>query len=106
MSYLSFEMGLANLEWILSLLNKNGPVKVNVGINAHLDDPVDELDDDFLIGEKGEPVSIADCKKFLKRLEKYSKQPQIEKEVDGGRSFVFEGVKKLGPKSYEFLWGS
>jgi hypothetical protein len=45
MSYLLFEMGLSNLEWILSILNKNGPIKVNVGINAHLDDPLDELDD-------------------------------------------------------------
>jgi hypothetical protein len=106
MSYLSSDMGLYTLEWILSILNKNGPVKVNVGINAHLDDPVDELSDHFIIGTKGDPVSIADCKKFLKRVEKYSKQPQIEKELDSGRSFVFEGVKKVGVKSYEFLWGS
>lgn len=106
MSYLSWEMGLETMEWMLSILNKNGPIKVNVGINAHLDNPVDELDDHFIIGEKGEPVSIADCKKFLKRMEKYSKQPPIKKELDGGRSFVFEGVKKVGVKSYYFFWGS
>ena len=51
-SYLSWEMRIETLEWILSIINKNGPVKVNVGINAHLDDPVDELSPKGLINRR------------------------------------------------------
>lgn len=100
------EHELETMNLIVSIIGKKGPITVNVGLNDHLDEPYDNLDDNFIIGEKGKDITIGDVKLFLRRLEKYCKTPLINKAYYDGRSFIFEGVRKVGPKSYDFLWGS
>lgn len=96
---------------LIDILDEIGPFQINTNIASHnifleKEDPERYMEllekDNMTIGESGKKVTKSDLKNFLFKAKKYGEKDAF----NNGRSYFFEGITKVGEKSYEFDWGS
>ena len=103
MVLLGFDTTLASA--LLCILGCEGPFVFDTKIAAHngyLDDEEKWLEKDkFTISQAGQEVTGQDLFNFLTAVKTYGANPVF----DNGRTYWFEGVRRVDLKQFSFIWG-
>jgi hypothetical protein len=94
------------LKFLNEVLNKPGPITLDVGILQHSDNftKYDSTDDIYIIGTEDSDITLEDITKVFDKIRKNKK---FIKEMDSGRTYFYEYLhkKKNKDNSWYTAWG-
>jgi hypothetical protein len=98
---------LALLNALNEMIGEQGPLILDTGILQHSDnsEKYDPSSDHIIIGEDETEISFDDIYAAFQKMDKIK---IFKKELNSGRSYFFEGIRKnkKNPKKFDISWGS